>query len=308
LFIYTVRIVTIGICVLLPLLAVLGSIISLCVGSSYAKQLFSHIGSDGATVIRIVFAAVLLVCIWRPWRIPLERKQALYIVLYGLILGSMNLMFYKGIAKIPIGIAIAIEFIGPLSLATFSSRRLLDFVWIVLAVIGLLLLSPLTGSASPNLDPGGVACVLVAAVMWALYIVVGKKAGEGHGGQVTSLGFVMASLVVLPFGAEHAYKAMFEPSYVLVGCVVALLSSAIPYSLEMYAMQKIPKQTFGILLSMEPAVGAVTGWIILGEVLAPLQWLAIGCIVVASIGCSITAKKIEDGPLVVADGIAPALE
>jgi inner membrane transporter RhtA len=294
--------------VLLPLLAVLGSIISLCVGSSYAKQLFSHIGSDGTTVIRIVFAAVLLVCIWRPWRLPLDRKQAAYIMLYGLTLGLMNLMFYKGIAKIPIGIAIAIEFIGPLTLATLSSRRILDFVWIVLAAIGLLLLSPLVGGASTNLDPGGVVCILIAAVLWAVYIIVGKKAGQGHGGQVTSLGFVTASLVVLPFGAQHAYKAMFEPSYVLVGCMVALLSSAIPYSLEMYALQKIPKQTFGILLSMEPAVGAITGWCILGEMLSPLQWLAIGCIVAASIGCSLTAKKIEDGPLVVADGIAPALE
>ncbi|MDR3615295.1 MAG: DMT family transporter [Candidatus Obscuribacterales bacterium] len=293
---------------LLPLLAVLGSIISLCVGSSYAKQLFSHIGSDGTTVIRIVFAAVMLVCIWRPWRLPLDRKQAAYIALYGLTLGCMNLMFYKGIAKIPIGIAIAIEFIGPLTLATFSSRRILDFVWIVLAAIGLLLLSPLAGSASTSLDPGGVFCILIAAVLWAVYIIVGKKAGQGHGGQVTSLGFVMASLVVLPFGAQHAYKAMFEPSYVLVGCMVALLSSAIPYSLEMYALQKIPNQTFGILLSMEPAVGALTGWIILGEMLASLQWLAIGCIVAASIGCSFTAKKAEDGPLAVAEGIAPALE
>jgi inner membrane transporter RhtA len=294
--------------VLLPLLAVLGSIISLCVGSSYAKQLFSHIGSDGTTVIRIGFAAILLVAFWRPWRFPLARKQALYIALYGLTLGCMNLMFYKGIAKIPIGIAIAIEFLGPLTLATFSSRRILDFIWIALAAGGLLLLSPLVGGATANLDPGGVVCILVAAVLWALYIIVGKKAGQGHGGQVTSLGFVVASLVVLPFGAQHAYKAMFEPSCVLIGCLVALLSSAIPYSLEMYAMQKIPKQTFGVLLSIEPAVGAITGWIILGESLTPLQWLAIGCIVMASIGCTITAKKVEEGPLVVADGIAPALE
>jgi inner membrane transporter RhtA len=177
-----------------------------------------------------------------------------------------------------------------------------------LAVVGLLLLSPLVGGASANLDPGGVVCILIAAVLWAIYIIVGKKAGQGHGGQVTSLGFVVASLVVLPFGAQHAYTAMFEPRYVLVGCMVALLSSAIPYSLEMYALQRIPKQTFGILLSMEPAVGALTGWIILGELLAPLQWIAIGCIVVASIGCTITAKKVEEGPLSVADGIAPALE
>jgi len=278
---------------LLPLLAVLGSIISLCVGSSYAKHLFLHIGPEGTTVFRVGFAAILLLVIWRPWRLPLSRNEAKHIVLYGLTLGFMNLMFYKGISKIPIGVAIAIEFLGPLTLATLSSRRFVDFVWILFAVIGLLLLSPLTGSATKNLDLGGVVFILCAGAAWGFYIIIGKKAGNSHGGQVTSLGLLVASMVALPFGGQQAYAGLFEPKYVLAGCLVAVLSSAIPYSLELYALQKMPKQTFGILLSMEPAVGALASWIILGELLSLVQWIAIGAIIVASIGSAMTASKSE---------------
>jgi inner membrane transporter RhtA len=295
----------------LPLIAVLASIVSLCIGSSYAKQLFTDIGPEGATVFRLAFAAVLLVAIWRPWRLPLTLADFKRIALYGVTLGSMNLLFYKGIATIPMGVAIAIEFIGPLSLALLSSRRAIDFVWIALSLIGLLLLSPLTSGTSGvsgKLDPTGVGYILCAAVLWALYIVLGKKAGRSHAGQVTSLGLCIASLVVLPFGAARASTVIFQPHYVLVGLMVAVLSSAIPYSLEFYALKKLPQQTFGILLSMEPAVGAITGWIILGEMLTPIQCLAIACIIVASIGSTATIKKSDDIPLVDAEGIAPEHE
>jgi inner membrane transporter RhtA len=292
----------------LPLIAVLGSIISLCIGSSYAKQLFGHIGPEGATVFRLGFAAVLLIAIWRPWRLPLTWQEIKRIALYGVTLGSMNLLFYKGIATVPMGVAIAIEFIGPLSLALISSRRAIDFVWIGFALIGLVLLSPLTAGPSGKLDPVGVSYILCAAVLWALYIVLGKQAGRSHAGQVTSLGLGIASLVVLPFGAERASSVIFQPHYILIGLMVAVLSSAIPYSLEFYALRKLPQQTFGILLSMEPAVGAISGWIILGEVLTQLQCLAIACIIVASIGCTATIKKSDEIPLADADGIAPAHE
>ncbi len=292
----------------LPLIAVLGSIISLCIGSSYAKHLFTNIGPEGATVFRLAFAAILLVAIWRPWRLPMTLADFKRIALYGVTLGSMNLLFYKGIATIPMGVAIAIEFIGPLSLALFFSRRAIDFVWIGFSLIGLLLLSPITSGASGKLDPTGVGYILCAAVLWALYIVLGKKAGRSHAGQVTSLGLCIASLVVLPFGAGRAATVIFQPHYVLIGIMVAVLSSAIPYSLEFYALKKLPQQTFGILLSMEPAVGAISGWIILGEVLTPIQCLAIACIIVASIGSTATIKKDDDIPLVDADGIAPEHE
>lgn len=267
----------------LPVAAVLGSIISLCVGSSFAKTLFPVAGAEGTTVIRLAFAAVLLLALWRPWRRPLSRRDAGTIALYGVVLGIMNVLFYLAIARIPLGIAIAIEFTGPLVLAIISSRRALDFVWIGFAVLGLGLLLPLDGRAS-GLDPLGVMYAIGAGVCWALYIITGKRAGNLHGGQATSLGMLIATLVVLPVGFGQATAALLNPAWLAIGLVVGILSSAVPYSLEMVALRRLPKETFGILLSMEPAVGAVAAWIILGERLTLLQGLAIGCIIVASVG------------------------
>lgn len=289
----------------LAVFALLLSIISLCVGSSYAKLLFAQLGPEGATVMRVGFAALMLLAVWRPWRLALSRRQAGLIVLWGLILGAMNLLFYKGISTIPIGVAIAIEFIGPLALAVFTSRRALDFVWISLAAFGMLLLSPFATGGVSNLDPVGVSYILVAAVLWALYIVIGKEAGRGHAGQVTSLGLAVAGLVVLPYGVSQLGPALANPTLLLAGAVVAVMSSAIPYSLEMFALKRMPKQTFGILLSMEPVVGALTGLLILGEVLTAMQWLAIASIITASVGCTLGLRQQDDVPLVDADGIAP---
>jgi inner membrane transporter RhtA len=268
----------------------MGSILSLCVGSSYAKTLFPVAGAEGTTVIRLAFAAALLLALWRPWRRPLSRRDASTIARYGVVLGIMNWLFYMAIARIPLGIAIAIEFTGPLVLAIVSSRRALDFVWIGFAVLGLGLLLPLHESAA-GLDPIGVMYALGAGVCWALYIITGKRAGNLHGGQATSLGMLIATLVVLPVGFGQAVTALLNPSLLAVGLVVGILSSALPYSLEMVALKRLPKETFGILLSMEPAVGALAAWVILGEMLTLLQWLAIGCIIVASVGSAKFAKQ-----------------
>lgn len=276
----------------LPIAAVLGSIMSLCVGSSYAKTLFPVAGAEGTTAIRLVFAAVLLLGFWRPWRRPLSRRDAGTIALYGVVLGAMNLLFYLAIARIPLGIAIAIEFTGPLILAIAASRRALDFVWIGFAVLGLGLLLPLQAHAQ-RLDPVGVSYALGAGVCWALYIIAGKRAGNLHGGQATSLGLLVATLVVLPVGFAPATAALLNPSLWGVCLAVGILSSALPYSLEMVALKRLPKETFGILLSMEPAVGALAAWVILGETLTLLQWLAIGCIIVASVGSAKGAQQAE---------------
>jgi inner membrane transporter RhtA len=267
----------------LPIAAMMGSLVSLCVGSSFAKTLFPVAGAEGTTVIRLAFAAVILLVFWRPWRWPLVRRDAGTIALYGVVLGLMNVSFYMAIARIPLGIAIAIEFTGPLVLAIVSSRRAQDFVWIGFAVLGLGLLLPLDGRAS-GLDPLGVAYALGAGVCWALYIITGKRAGNVHGGQATSLGLLVATLIVLPVGLGQAVNALRDPAWLGVGLVVGILSSAVPYSLEMAALKRLPQETFGILLSMEPAVGAVAAWVILGERLTPLQGLAIACIIVASVG------------------------
>jgi inner membrane transporter RhtA len=274
----------------LPVAAVMGSIVSLCVGSSFAKTLFPVAGPEGTTVIRLAFAALILGAFWRPWRWPLSRRDAGTIALYGVVLGAMNWLFYMAIARIPLGIAIAIEFTGPLALAIIGSRRALDFVWIGFAVVGLGLLLPLGGRVS-GLDPLGVLFALGAGVCWALYIITGKRAGNLHGGQATALGMLIATLVVLPVGFGQAGVALRDPSLLAVGLAVGLLSSAVPYSLEMVALRRLPQETFGILLSMEPAVGAVAAWIILGETLTPLQWLAIGCIIVASVGSAKSANQ-----------------
>lgn len=273
----------------LPVAAILGSIISLCIGASFAKTLFPVVGAQGATVIRLTVAALILTVAWRPWRWKLAPQDAKAIGIYGVVLGVMNLFFYLAIARIPLGVAIAIEFTGPLVLAISASRRALDFVWIAFAVLGLGLLLPLHQYAA-QLDPLGVVFALGAAVCWALYIITGQRAGNGHGGQATSVGMLVAAAVVFPFGAQEASVALFDPALLLAGLGVGILSSAIPYSLEMVALKRIPKHTFGILLSLEPAVGALVAWIILHEMLTPLQWVAIVCIIVASVGSTLGLK------------------
>lgn len=276
----------------LPALAVLGAIVSLCVGASFAKQIFAQVGPEGATTYRVGFAALILLGVWRPWRFPLTKETAFAVVRFGMILGAMNLMFYKAISTIPLGIAIAIEFVGPLAVAMFSSRRKLDFVWIGFVIFGLALLLPWQ-QGSDSLDPVGVAFVLGAAACWAMYIIYGKQAGKMHIGQSTAFSMSVASLVVLPFGIARGGTTLLEPNLILFGFVVALLSSALPYSLEMYALRHLPKQTFAILLSLEPVVGAFSALIILHEMLSTSQWCAVGSIIIASVGSTMTSGQKE---------------
>ncbi|TWG88429.1 inner membrane transporter RhtA [Cupriavidus gilardii J11] len=271
---------------LIAVLALMASMASLCIGTSFAKSLFEAVGAQGTTALRVGFSALILLAAWRPWRWPLRAADARAIALYGAALGATNLMFYMSLRTVPLGLAIAIEFTGPLAVAIASSRRALDFVWIAFAVAGLLLLLPADG-----LDPVGIAYALGAGVGWALYIIFGQRAGNAHGGQATSLGLLMAALVVFPFGVAHAGTSMFTPSLLVAGLAVGILSSAIPYSLEMVALKRLPRRTFGILLSMEPAMGALAGLVMLHERLSATQWIAIGCIIVASIGCTATAGR-----------------
>lgn len=275
---------------LVAVLALIGSMASLCVGTSFAKSLFASVGAQGTTALRVGFSALILLCVWRPWRFPLSGTHARAIALYGAALGATNLLFYMSLRSIPLGLAIAVEFTGPLAVAVLSSRRAIDFLWIAFAVVGLLLLLPL-GEASTHLDPVGIGFALAAGVGWALYIVFGQMAGSAHGGQATSLGLTMAALVVFPFGVAHAGSDLLKPSLLIAGLAVGLLSSAIPYSLEMVALKRLPRRTFGILLSMEPAMGALAGLAFLHEQLTLIQWLAIGSIIAASVGCTVTASK-----------------
>ena len=287
----------------LPYLALVGGMVSLAVGTSFAKGLFPLVGAEGTAALRVGLSALVLIAIWRPWRFALTRADAGRVVLYGLVLGLMNLSFYMALRTIPLGLAIAIEFSGPLALALIHSRKLVHFALVGLAVAGLAMLLPIW-SGVEGLDPVGVAYAAFAGLCWALYIVFGTRLSHMHAGQSVALGMSTAALVILPFGVSTAGVALLAPSVLLLGLGVALVSSALPYSLEMIALRHIPKRTFGVLLSVEPAIGAVAGMVLLHEQLSPLQWLAIACIIAASIGAVLTAPRGQAQPL--AEPGAPA--
>jgi len=273
----------------LPMLAVLGSVTALGVGTSFAKQLFPVVGSLGTTALRVGLSALLMVLLWRPWRWTLSRGDAAAVLRYGVALGFMNLLFYMALRTIPFGLAVAIEFSGPLAVALFSSRRAIDFVWLALAVTGLGLLLPL-GHNATALDPVGVLYALAAAVCWGAYIVFGKRLGHLHAGHSVALGLSVAALTVLPFGVWQAGVALLVPQTLLFGLGVAAVSSAIPISLEMMALKRLPQEAFGVMTSMEPAVAALLGLLMLHEQLTLWQWLAIVCIMLAAAGSSVTAR------------------
>jgi inner membrane transporter RhtA len=278
---------------LFPLLAVLGSVTALAIGTSFAKQLFPLIGAQGTSALRVGFSALVLLLVFRPWRWSTTRVDAGAILRYGFTLGTMNLLFYMALRTIPFGVAVAIQFSGPLAVAMWSSRRPVDFLWVGCALGGLLLLLPLgQGSA---LDPAGMLYALGAAVCWALYIIFGKRTGHLRAGHTVSLGMLAAAVVVVPVGVAHAGMALLDPKLLLFGLGVAVVSSAIPMSLEMAALKRLPKETFGILISMEPAVAALLAMGLLAEYLTPLQWAAIGCTVVASVGSTLTSRRATTG-------------
>lgn len=279
----------------LPLLAVFGSVVALGVGTSFAKQLFPVVGSLGTTALRVGFSALLLLLIWRPWRKPLSRAEVMSLIRYGVALGCMNLMFYQSLKTIPFGVAVAIEFSGPLTLAVITSRQRIDFLWIALAIAGLALLLPfgnisIDGNDVSALNPEGVFCALVAAVFWAAYILFGKKVGHLHAGHSVSLGLSVAAITVVPFGIWHAGSALWQPEILLAGLVVGAISSAIPISLEMVALKRLTPGAFGVMTSMEPAVAALLGLLMLNEQLTAPQWLAIGLVMCAAAGSAATSQ------------------
>lgn len=273
----------------LPLLAVLGSVTALGLGTSLAKQLFPQVGSLGTTALRVGFSALLMLLVWRPWRWALSRADALSLLRYGVALGFMNLLFYQSLKTIPFGVAVAIEFSGPLAVACWGSRRSIDFVWIALAIVGLGLLLPLGHSVS-TLDPLGVGYALAAAVCWATYIVFGKRVGHLHAGHSVALGLSVAALTVVPFGVVHAGADLLQPGVLALGLAVAAISSALPISLEMVALKRLTPAAFGVMISLEPAVAALLGLLILHEQLTALQWLAIVLVMGAAVGSAATAK------------------
>jgi inner membrane transporter RhtA len=274
----------------LPIGLMMIAMLSVQSGASIAKSLFPAVGAEGATTLRLGISAVIMTIVWRPWRAKIDRTNVWPLIGYGLVLGAMNLMFYLALRTIPLGVAVALEFTGPLTVALLQSRRAIDFLWILLAVGGLLLLLPL-GRISAAIDLVGAAFALAAGVCWALYIVFGQKAGALHGGRAVALGTLIAAALVTPFGVAHAGAALLSQKILPIGLAVALLSSAIPYSLEMVGLTRLPTRTFGILMSLEPAIGALSGFLLLGERLATVQLVAIAAVIAASIGAVATTGK-----------------
>ena len=268
---------------LVPALLILGSMVSTNLGAAFAKGLFPLVGSSGMTALRVGMAALILLPAWRPWRTPPARAALPDLAVYGVMLGCMNLLIYRAFSLIPIGVAVAIETTGPLAVVLFSSRRPRDLAWLGCACAGLALLAPWRADAI-RLDPWGIACALGAAFCWAMYIVFGKRAAHAAGPAAVAWGMLAAALFTVPFGAVQAGSALLAPSVLASGFAVALLSSALPYSLEMLALKRLPRRVFGMLVSAGPAIAALAGFLVLGERLAPLQWCAIALVVGACAG------------------------
>lgn len=259
-------------------------------GASFAKMLFPLVGPFGATALRLTLGALALMLVFRPWRHQLDGKQKRAVLLYGVVMGAMNLFFYAALEHIPLGIAVALEFTGPLAVALVGARKPLDFAWIALALVGFVSLLPWGGFAG-DISPVGVALALSAGACWAGYIIFGQRAGTGGGAHIAALGVATAALIALPFGIVTAGPLLFDPAILPLGLAVALCSSAIPYALDMIALPQIPARLFGILMSGQPALAAISGLVILGETLSMPQIAGMAAIIVASIGATATITR-----------------
>jgi inner membrane transporter RhtA len=253
---------------------------SLQVGAAFAVTLFDELGPAGAAFLRLAFAAVVLWSIWRP-RIAGDQRLA---AAFGVALGLMNWSIYESIDRIPLGVAVTIEFAGPLLVAVIGSRRPLDGVWIALAAAGILLLADPGGG---SIDGLGVFFALTAAACWMAYIHLSQRTGQAFaGGSGLALAMAVGALVVLPAGLIQGGSALLEPDLLGAALVVALASSVLPYSLELEALRRLPAAVFGVLMSLEPAVAALAGLVVLGQDLGAREVVAIGMVVVASAGAA----------------------
>ncbi|WP_456309495.1 threonine/homoserine exporter RhtA [Serratia proteamaculans] len=273
----------------LPVLVLLIAMTSIQGGAALAKTLFPTVGAPGITALRLGLGTLILCVIFKPWRLRFNRQQILPLVIYGLALGGMNYSFYLSIRTVPLGIAVALEFTGPLVLALAGSRRPLDFLWVGLAVLGLFFLLPI-GHSIDSIDPVGAIYALTAGALWAVYILAGKRAGSQHGPATVAAGSLIGALVFVPLGLAYANPGIWTLSLIPIGLAIAVLSSALPYSLEMIALTRLPARTFGTLMSLEPAMAAISGMLFLGEVLTLVQWLALLAIITASAGSTLTMR------------------
>ncbi len=271
---------------------VLLAIVSVQVGAALTKGLFVAIGPAGAVFLRSAFGALILLAFWRPRLRGHARGASATIFGFGLVLAGMNLAFYSALERLPLGAAVTLEFVGPLTVALLSSRRALDFLWGLLAAAGIVLLGPLDGS----LDPVGIACALLAGALWGAYIPLSARTGRAFpGGRGLALAMGVAALLLAPFGLAAGGAQLLDTRILLLGLGVAILSSALPYTLELASLRRLPERTFGVLLSLEPAAGAIVGAVALSEALTVRALIAIGLVILASIGATLSARRARQG-------------
>ena len=272
--------------------AVLMSMISVQGGASIAKRIFPVMGASGTSTLRIGLSAIILFLVHRPNLFNVTRQQWKTVIPYGLLLGGMNLLFYLGIKRIPLGLGVTVEFLGPLMLALLGSRRIQDLVWALLAGVGIFLIVPWSGDS--GIDPIGLLFVLLAGICWALYIVMGGRISHlMRSRDAVPIGLCVAALFILPFGIFSGELANITPQYFLMGLAVAVFSSAIPFTLDFIGLKNLPSKTFSILMSLHPAFAAFFGLIFLNEFLSASQWLSICCIITASIGSVVAVHRQE---------------
>lgn len=268
---------------------VMGSISSIQVGAALATYLFTEVGVAGTVFLRSALAALVLTLIWRPsFRMP--RGQLWLVFLFGVSLAGVTLAFYGAIDRLPLGTAVTLEFTGPLAVALITSRRRLDVAWAGMAALGIVLLTG--GVQGGDLDPLGVALALIAGFFWAVYIFIGIRLGvDSSGGSLLTLALIISSVICLPPGLIGGGAELLAPSTLALGFAVGLLSAAIPFSLEFEAMRRLPSNVFGVMMSLEPAVAAVIGFVILGQGVKPLQAGAIALVITASVGVIYSSRR-----------------
>jgi inner membrane transporter RhtA len=268
---------------------VLLSIFSVQLGAALAKNLFPAIGSGGTVFLRVGLASLVLLLVWRPPLRTYTRTHYGLVLLFGLNIAVMNAAFYAAIARIPLGIAVTLEFVGPLGVAVATSRQRRDLLWAGLAGGGVLLLAPI---GNMTIDPLGVGLALLAGGCWAAYILLNVRVGRTFvGGTGLAMSMSVAAVALIPLGVVSGGGMLLDPRILLIGCGVAVLSTIIPFSLELEALRLLPARVFGVLMSLEPAIAALVGWVVLKETVSFRALVALTLIMVASGGTSLFQKR-----------------
>ncbi|HWM27502.1 MAG TPA: DMT family transporter [Woeseiaceae bacterium] len=268
-----------------PVTFILVAAFSVQGGAAVAKGIFPHIGVAGTAAIRTSLAAIILLAVFRPPVRRLTAAQWRAVVPYGITIGVMNLLFYEALFRIPLGLAVTLEFVGPLALAILGSRRALDVVWVGLAMAGIVLIAPF--QADSAIDPAGVILALLTGACWAAYIVLGGRVSQRlDSGAAVAIGMTIAAMTIMPYAVVEGGIGQFALHLLLPCIAMAVLSSALPYALEMKALRVLPSRTFSVLMSLEPAIAALCGLVLLGEHLTHAQWAAVALVVIASAGAA----------------------